>query len=32
MPDRTTWAKMKRFLEKQAIEAGRKHLETLWEP
>jgi hypothetical protein len=25
------WSQMKRFLEKQALEAGRKHLEDLWE-
>lgn len=30
MIDRTPWATMKRFLERQAIEAGRKHLEGLW--
>lgn len=31
MLDRTPWHKMKRFLERQAIEAGRKHLQDLWE-
>lgn len=31
MLDRTPWTKMKRFLEHQAIEAGRKHLHDLWE-
>lgn len=31
MLDRTPWAKMKRFLERQAVEAGRKHLHDLWE-
>ena len=30
MIDRTSWPTMKRFLERQAIEAGRKHLEDLW--
>ena len=30
MLDRTSWSKMKRFLEHQAIEAGRQHLEDLW--
>lgn len=30
MIDRTPWATMKRFLERQAMEAGRKHLEDLW--
>jgi hypothetical protein len=30
MIDRTPWATMKRFLEHQAMEAGRKHLEDLW--
>jgi len=30
MLDRTPWAKMKRFLERQAMEAGRKHLDELW--
>jgi len=30
MIDRTPWATMKRFLERQALEAGRKHLEDLW--
>ncbi|MGC8781236.1 MAG: nucleotidyl transferase AbiEii/AbiGii toxin family protein [Anaerolineae bacterium] len=31
MIDRTPWPKMKRFLEQQALEAGRKQLGTLWE-
>jgi predicted nucleotidyltransferase component of viral defense system len=31
MLDRTPWTKMKRFLERQAIEAGHKHLHDLWE-
>jgi len=30
MIDRTPWATMKRFLERQAMAAGRKHLEDLW--
>lgn len=30
MLDRTPWSKMKRFLERQAMEAGRQHLEDLW--
>ena len=30
MLDRTSWTTMKRFLERQALEAGRKHLEDLW--
>ena len=30
MLDRTPWAKMKHFLERQAVEAGRKHLHDLW--
>jgi predicted nucleotidyltransferase component of viral defense system len=30
MLDHTPWIKMKRFLEKQAIDAGRKHLNGLW--
>jgi hypothetical protein len=30
MIDRTPWPTMKRFLERQAIKAGRKHLEDLW--
>lgn len=30
MLDRTPWSKMKRFLERQALEAGRKHLADLW--
>ena len=30
MIDRTSWATMKRFLERQAIAAGRKRLEDLW--
>lgn len=31
MIDKTSWSKMKKFLEAQAVEAGRKHLEDLWE-
>ncbi len=31
MLDKTPWSKMKKFLEGQAIEAGRKRLEDLWE-
>lgn len=31
MLDRTPWPKMKRFLEQQALEVGRKHLADLWE-
>lgn len=31
MLDPTPWETMKRFLEHQAMEAGRKHLEDLWE-
>ena len=30
MIDRTPWPVMKRFLERQALEAGRKRLEDLW--
>ena len=30
MIDRTSWVTMKRFLERQAIAAGRKRLEDLW--
>jgi predicted nucleotidyltransferase component of viral defense system len=30
MIDHTPWATMKRFLERQAMEVGRKHLEDLW--
>lgn len=30
MLDRTPWAKMKKYLELQAIEAGRKRLKDLW--
>ena len=30
MIDRTPWPTMKRFLERQAMAAGRKHLEDLW--
>jgi len=30
MLDRTPWRKMKIFLEHQAMQAGRKHLEDLW--
>ncbi len=31
MSDRTPWDTMKRFLEHQALEAGRRHLEDLRE-
>lgn len=31
MIDKTLWSKMKKFLEKKAVEAGRKRLEDLWE-
>lgn len=31
MLDPTPWRTMKRFLEDQAMGAGRKHLEDLWE-
>jgi hypothetical protein len=31
MIDKTPWNKMKRFLERQAMEAGRKRLEGFWE-
>ena len=31
MLDRTSWTKMKRFLERQAIEAGNKRLHDWWE-
>lgn len=31
MIDRTPWAKMRRFLEQQALEAGRKQLHEMWE-
>ena len=31
MLDRTPWKTMRRFLEHQAIEAGRQHLHDLWE-
>ncbi len=31
MMDKTPWAKMKKFLEAKAIEAGRKKLADLWE-
>lgn len=31
MLNKTTWSRMKKFLEKKAIEAGRKHLEDLWQ-
>lgn len=31
MLDRTPWSKMKKFLEHQALEAGRKNLADLWE-
>jgi hypothetical protein len=32
MIDPTPWSQMKRFLEHQALIAGRKHLEDLWVP
>ena len=32
MLDRTPWSKMKKYLEHQAMEAGRKKLSDLWEP
>ena len=31
MIDKSSWSKMKNFLEKKAVEAGRKRLEDLWE-
>jgi hypothetical protein len=31
MLDRTPWTKMKRFLERQAVDAGNKRLHDLWE-
>jgi hypothetical protein len=31
MLDRTPWSKMKKFLERQAMEAGRRKLADLWE-
>ena len=31
MIDKTPWSKMKKFLEKKAVEAGRKRLGDLWE-
>jgi hypothetical protein len=31
MLDKTTWARMKKFLNAKAIEAGRKRLENLWQ-
>ena len=30
MIDKTSWASMKKFLSAQAMEAGRKRLDTLW--
>lgn len=30
MVDRTPWSKMKKFLEDQAMEAGRNHLQDMW--
>lgn len=30
MLERTPWSKMKKFLEYQALEAGRKKLSDLW--
>jgi hypothetical protein len=32
MLDHTPWSKMKKYLEAQAMEAGRIHLEDLWGP
>jgi hypothetical protein len=31
MIDPTPWSKMRQFLERQAMAAGRKQLEALWE-
>ncbi len=31
MIDHTPWSKMKKFLERQALVAGRKHLHDLWD-
>jgi hypothetical protein len=31
MLDRTPWPKMNKFLEHQALEAGRKNLANLWD-
>lgn len=31
MLDKTPWSKMKKFLERQALEAGRKNLAGLWD-
>jgi predicted nucleotidyltransferase component of viral defense system len=31
MLDKTSWSKMKKFLESKAVEAGRRRLEDLWE-
>lgn len=31
MIDKTPWSQMKKFLERQALEAGRKQLEKYWE-
>ena len=31
MIDKTPWSRMKKFLEKKAVEAGRKRLEDLWQ-
>lgn len=31
MIDKTPWSKMKKFLERKAVEAGRKRLADLWE-
>ncbi|MBN2548842.1 MAG: hypothetical protein JXB15_06780 [Anaerolineales bacterium] len=30
MLDRIPWSKMRKFLERQAMETGRKHLADLW--
>ena len=31
MIDKTSWSKMKKYLEKKAVEAGKKRLENLWQ-
>lgn len=31
MIDKISWSTMKRFLERQALQAGREHLEDLWQ-
>ena len=30
MMERTSWTTVKRFLEHEALQAGRQHLEDLW--